>query len=271
MKENFNKYGDWAVITGATDGIGKAFAYALAEMGKNVFLVARTRENLEAFALELTSQYGVNAEVIQADLSIDANVNKVLDETIDYDVGLYVGAAGFGTSGEFLNTPIMQELKMVDVNCKSIVKHAQVFSKRFKKRGGGGLILLSSLVGFQGVPKASNYAATKAFIQTLAEGLHAELKPHNIDVLAVAPGPVRSGFATRADMEMPNADSPKIVAETSLKRLGKRITTRPGFLGKLLGYSLSMTPRWGRIKILTQVMAGMTKHKTDKGAQREAH
>ncbi len=267
MNKTVNQYGSWAVVTGASDGIGKAFAQAIAANGMNVFLVARTKGQLDELSVELALRYKVKTAVIVADLSIMEGVDAVLDHTKESDVGLYVGAAGFGTSGDFIDTSIESELNMVDLNCKSIVKHAQVYAQRFKKRGSGGIILLSSLVGFQGTPRASNYAATKAFVQTLAEGLHVELKPHKIDVLAVAPGPVKSGFADRANMIMANTDSPQIVAQHALKRLGKCFTTRPGFLGKLLGYSLSMTPRWGRVQILTRVMGDMTKHNVHSGTR----
>ena len=125
----------------------------------------------------------------------------------------------------------------------------------------GGIILLSSIVAFQGVPGSANYAATKAYVQSLAEGLALELKPFGVDVLAVAPGPVNTGFAKRAGMHMGKALAAKDIAQVSLNALGKRTTTRPGWLSKLLGYSLAMLPRWGRTRVLKQVMRGMAKAK----------
>ena len=119
---------------------------------------------------------------------------------------------------------------------------------------------MSSIVAFQGVPRAANYAATKAYIQTLAEGLRVELQPFGIDVIASAPGPVKSGFAARANMEMGAAERPGTVAARTLDLLGRKMTVRPGFLSKLLGYSLATSPRWARVLIMTQVMRGMTQH-----------
>jgi short-subunit dehydrogenase len=119
--------------------------------------------------------------------------------------------------------------------------------------------MLSSIVAFQGVPGSAHYAATKAYVQTLAEGLHLEWKGHGVDVLALAPGPVATGFAERAKLYMTNAASPDVVAEQGLRALGRVGTARPGLLAKLLGYSLAMTPRWGRIRIMRMVMRGMTR------------
>ena len=118
---------------------------------------------------------------------------------------------------------------------------------------------MSSLVAFQGVPRAANYAATKAFIQSFAEGLGHELGPRGVDVLATALGPVRSGFATRAAMTMARAQTPDEVAGATLRARGRRRTVRPGLLAKLLELSLKVLPRWGRVRMMAAVMAEMTK------------
>lgn len=127
------------------------------------------------------------------------------------------------------------------------------------QRGRGGLVLLSSVVAFQGVPRSAHYAASKAYVQTLSEGLRDEWSDHGVHVLSVAPGPVRTGFAARSKLTMSQAEEPRVVARASLEALGHAGTVRPGFLAKLLGYSLALTPRWGRIKIMRKIMAGMTR------------
>jgi short-subunit dehydrogenase len=118
------------------------------------------------------------------------------------DIGLLVAAAGFGTSGLFLNSLLEQEMAMLNVNCRSLLGLIWHFGQRFAMRGRGGMVLMSSIVGFQGMPFAAHYAATKAYVQALAEALYVELAPMGIDVLAAAPGPTHSGFATRAGMQM---------------------------------------------------------------------
>jgi short-subunit dehydrogenase len=116
------------------------------------------------------------------------------------------------------------------------------------------------MVAFQGVPYSANYAATKAYVQSLAEALAIELKPSGVDVLAAAPGPVSSGFEQRANMKMYMSLKPLDVGVPILKALGRKSTVLPGLLTKLLIYSLRTIPRWGKVKIMKMVMDGMTKH-----------
>lgn len=113
------------------------------------------------------------------------------------------------------------------------------------------------MVAFQGVPNAAHYAATKAYVQSLAEALSEELQPFKVAVLAAAPGPVSSGFASRAHMNMGKALTPEEVGVPILKALGKQVTVLPGWLTKLLVYSLMTLPRWGKIKVMKKVMSGM--------------
>jgi len=132
------------------------------------------------------------------------------------------------------------------------------------RRGGqGGIVLMSSLLAFQGVPRAATYAASKAFVQTFAEGLHAELKGKGIDVVAVAPGPVRSGFGSRANMRLGFTVGPKTVARRALAALGRRVTVRPGLLSKVLEGSLSLLSRNNRVVALGRVMDGLTRHQRE--------
>lgn len=191
------RYGPWAVVTGASDGIGRAMARAIAGRGLDLALVARRRERLEALAI-----------------------------------------------------PLADELAMIDVNCRSAFEMTRLCADRFATRGSGGVILMSSIVAFQGAPNA----ATKAYIQALAEGLRPDLARKGVEVIASAPGPVASGFASRARMAMGKAETPETVAKETLAALGRRTTVRPGFMGKFLGYSLSTMPRFGRSIVMGSIM-----------------
>ena len=253
-----DRYGPWAVVTGASDGIGRAIATELAAEGFSLALVARRKGILIEFAEELAAQYGTESRVIDADLGSNTGIRSVEVETKDLDVGLLVAAAGFGTSGPFVEGDLDTELDMIAVNCDAIAALAHVFARRLVERGRGGIVMMSSLVAFQGVPRAANYSATKAYVQSFAEGLAVELGPYGVDVVASAPGPVRSGFDKRAGMTLSMAQTPEEVAKGTLGALGRRVTVRPGFLAWALETSLALLPRRGRTWMMTRVMAGMT-------------
>ena len=252
-------YGPCAVVTGASDGIGRALALRLAARGFDLILVARREAKLAEVARECAN-YGVQATPYAADLSDPAAVAATMNACEASDVGLFVAAAGFGASGMFIDNDLDVELNMIDLNCRSLAHMTHGFGGRFARRGRGGIVLMSSLVAFQGVPRAANYAATKAYVQSLAEGIWAELKPLGVSVLASAPGPVKSGFGARAGMAITTGQTPEEVAEGTLNALGRRATVRPGLLAKLLELSLSPLPRSARIFAMGRAMAGMTAH-----------
>ncbi len=255
------RYGPWAVVTGASSGIGRELALSLADAGLNLVLVARSQSVLERMAADLTARRGIEARVVAADLASEAGIGAVEAAARDLNVGLLVAAAGFGTSGSFLGSSLEKELEMLDVNCRAPLVMSLHFGRRFAGRGRGGIILMGSIVGFQGTPDAANYAATKAYVQTLAEALHAELAPLGVDVLASAPGPTDSGFAARAGMRMGTTLESADVARATLDALGRRSTVLPGALSKLLAYSLAPLPRWARVRIMGRVMGGMVHHR----------
>ena len=254
------RYGPWALVTGASDGIGRELARAIAASGVSVVLVARREDRLRALADELRATKQIEVRVIAADLARRDEITRVLLETSDLDVGLFIAGAGFGTSGAFLDAPLEEELSMLDVNCRASVVMTHALALRMRQRARGGIVLFSSLLAFQGVARAAHYAATKAYMQVLAEGLRTELAPLGIDVLACAPGPVTSGFGARADMKMSMAIPVEAVAMPTLRALGRQTTVRPGWLSWLLELSLATLPRWGRSFILGRVMRGMTEH-----------
>ena len=254
------RYGPWAVVTGASEGIGYAFAHQTAALGMNLALAARRGDRLQQLAQDLKAKYRVHTVVVEADLSTPKGLDTVVQATAELDVGLFIACAGFGTSGPLLQADLARERNMLEVNCFAVLHGCVVFGNRFRQRGGGGMILMASLVGWQGTPHSAHYAATKAYVQSLAEALAVEFKNARIDVLASAPGPVHSGFAARADMRMTAAVSPVAVARVSLRALGRKGTVIPGGLSKLLTWSLRPLPRRMRTRILAQVMGGMTKH-----------
>ena len=250
------RYGPWAVVTGASSGIGKATAGVLAAAGLGVVLVARSTQALTREGDDLRREFGVAVRVLTADLSDPAAVRRVVADTADLDVGLLVAAAGFGTSGAFLDADIDDERSMLAVNCAAVTELTWHFGRRMRTRDRGGIVLLASLVGRQGTPSAAHYAATKAYVQVLAEGLSAELRPVGIDVVAGTPGPVDSGFAERAGMSLSRTVSAEQVALGTLEALGRRPLAIPGATGKLLSWSLAPLPRRARTLVMGRVMSG---------------
>ncbi len=256
-----NKYGKWALVTGASDGMGREISYGLAKRGLNVILCARRFELLVEISEDIRTRFPVEVQALSCDLSIEADIESLFLNTKDKEIGLYVAAAGFGTSGAFIDSDIENELNMIDLNCRSVVKMTHHFANELSKKKKGGIVLFSSLVAFQGTPYSANYSATKAFIQNLAEGLSVELSGSGVDVLSVAPGPVASGFSQRANMVMGSALDPKEIAEEIIAAIGKKSLVRPGFLSKALEFALkSLMFRSFRVQMMKVVMGGMTKH-----------
>jgi uncharacterized protein len=258
-KENALKrrFGPTALVTGASDGIGRAFAMQLAENGFDLILVARRASLLQDLAQEIGTRCDVAVRICAMDLSDPTKVPELMRLTEGLPVGLVVAAAGFGSIGPFLEQDMETEINMVDLNCRCVVELSYGFGQRMAVEGRGGIILFGSLVGFNGAPLSATYAATKGFVQSFAEGIAAELRPRGVDVLSVAPGPVGTGFAARAGMQMGRAATPAMVAQRALSALGRQTTVRPGFLAKFLGWSLAMLPRWGRVRVMGVIMKGM--------------
>lgn len=258
-----DRYGPWAVVTGASEGIGRAIAIELAGRGLNLLLVARRGELLRELCVDLVRQHGIECMSAAVDLSTVDGCAAVRARAGSLDVGLLVAAAGFGSSGAFVAGSLDVERDMLAVNCASVLELVGHFGPQLVERGRGGVVLVSSVLAFQGVPGSAHYAATKAWVQTLAEGLQAEWRPLGVDVVSSAPGPVDTGFAARADLKMGAMLAPDVVARQTLDALGRRGTVRPGWLSKLLGYSLATLPRGARTAVLAQVMRGMTAHQRE--------
>jgi uncharacterized protein len=252
-----SRYGPWALVTGASDGIGKALAAEVAARGVNVVLSARRRDELQTIAWDLAAAHGVKTLVVAADLAHPDGVDQLERQTRHLDIGLIILSAGFATSGPFADAPLASELEMVCLNVTVVTRLAHTFARQMVDKGRGGIMLFGSILGRQGVPWVSCYAATKAYVQILAEGLHYELKQRGIDVLSVEAGPVHTGFEARAGFNYGSATTAKVVAEAAVAALGKRASIIPGARAQFLVTSLALLPRRLRARFLAEVIHRM--------------
>jgi len=191
--QDFN--GKWALVTGASSGIGAALSRELAKHGAKLILTARRRDRLEKLAGELKTQ-GTEARVITADLNDPAAPQQIYDATegAGLTVDILINNAGLGQYGAFCASPVEQELSQVRVNCEAMVRLTRLFVPRMVERRRGWVLVLASTASFQPVPYITTYAATKAFDRFFALGLAAEVARFGVKVTALCPGPTESEF-----------------------------------------------------------------------------
>ena len=183
-----SRYGSWGVVAGASEGLGSAYAHALAERGLNVLTIARRSPALERDAQLIRDRYGVQVQTLVLDLTA-ADMPATFAKAIDgLDIGILICNAGLWVISEFMQTSAQDHQRMLDLNCRSLISLLHPMAQRFKKQERGGIVIMSSLSGMQGNALLSSYASTKAFDTVLAEGLWAELKPYGVDVLACVAG-----------------------------------------------------------------------------------
>jgi short-subunit dehydrogenase len=182
-------FGPWAIVTGASSGIGRAMAEHLGASGVHLVLVARRRDRLEQLKRELADRFGVDARVVATDLAEEGMLDQIERATADLDVGLLVGNAGFANPGELLSIDRTQLLRAIRLKVTTNLTLVHHFGQRLLARGRGGVLLVSSIGGLAGVPYVANTGAVEAYVLSLGEGLHRELEPHGIHVTVLMPGP----------------------------------------------------------------------------------
>ncbi|HMZ68009.1 MAG TPA: SDR family NAD(P)-dependent oxidoreductase [Chitinophagales bacterium] len=226
-----NKYGAWAVITGASSGIGAEYAKQIAAKGLNIVLVARRKARMEALASELEQNFNIQTKIVECDVAMDGFQEIILNAVKDLDIGLLINNAGINCEGQFFRGDLARNTQMIQVNVKAPFVLAYEFAKKFVEKGKGGIIFTSSISAFNAHPYLTHYAATKAYILSLAEGMNYEFKDKNIDILALCPG------MTKSEMTKGMKDSLILmevqpVVETALATLGNSAVVVPGFINK---------------------------------------
>ena len=183
-----DKYGPWCIVAGSCQGIGRACAEEAAARGLNIVLVDNRADLLPGVAADLGDRHHVDTRMAHIDLAGDDTAGRIEQAMADLDVGLGIYCAARSLVGAFLDRDLDDHAAALRVNCAGAQTLAHVLGRRLRRRGRGGLILVSSMAGFQGTGWVASYAATKAFDRILAEGLWWELGQAGVDVLALAPG-----------------------------------------------------------------------------------
>ena len=233
MKNFKEKYGQYALITGASSGIGKEFALQLAEKGLDLVLVARRKNLLDILAKQIKEEYGVKVKNIALDLTETGAVEKLEKETANLEIGLVVPNAGIEFHGNFLNGEIADETRMLTLNTVVPMQIAHTFGKHLAKRNRGGILFVSSMFAMQSVPFFANYAATKAYILSLGQALNVEMKKNGVDVTVLAPGLTKTELSEKMEgmdfSKMPITEmTAKSVAKKGIDTLGKKSLAIPG-------------------------------------------
>jgi len=218
--------GSTALITGASKGLGKVFAEALAARGMNLVLVARSSDVLNALAEDLAARYGVQCVPLNADLSVPEAAVQI-DEELKrrgIQIDLLVNNAGLGLTGSFLAHDLKKEQSAIQVNVQTLVALAHLFGRSMAKRGKGGIINLASNASFQPLPHMATYAATKAFVLFFSEALQFEVAGTGVHVMAACPGPTATSFFDGVSTNVPpkDMDSAESVVQKTLKAFDQR-------------------------------------------------
>jgi uncharacterized protein len=259
------RYGPWALIAGASEGLGAAFATELARRGLNLILVARRPDPLRDLAARLPTR----AVTVAADLSTADGLAAGIAAGAEHEVGLVIANAAYSPIGPFVALSPSRSDRAVRLNCAAPVALAHAFLPAMAERGRGGMVIMSSLAGQQGSPPITVYGATKAFGAVLAEGLWAEMRPRGVDVVACVAGAIATpglegalgGSAASggsAAKRAPGTLPPERVVAAALRGLGRGPRVHPGVTVKLSSVLMSrLLPRRAAIAIISRASRGL--------------
>ncbi len=262
------RYGAWALIAGASEGLGAAYARALAARGMDLVLVARRGEPLEALAREVRDTYGVEARCHAGDIAGQEFLETLIASVTSLDLGVVICNAAQSPIGAFATRDSLELMRVVDVNMRAPLTLLRGLLPGMVARGRGAAILMTSLTGNQGTAGIAAYAASKAFLRVLAESLWYELKDQGVDVMACVCGVVRTpGYLGAAGKEAPGALDPEQVVKSALCALGRKPVVIPGFINKMAAAVMTrLLPRGAAIALLAKSTAKFAQLRDTKGA-----
>ncbi|MDB4433365.1 SDR family NAD(P)-dependent oxidoreductase [bacterium] len=224
------RYGEWALITGASAGIGAAFARELARQGISCVLTARRGERLRALAAELEGRHGIATRAVPVDLADPDGADRLAEAVADLEIAVLVNNAGFGHAGRFEGNDPERLRAMIQVNCVAPVVLTSRLLPGMRERRRGAIVVLGSVAGRQPIPLHGVYSATKAFDLLFGESLYVELKGSGIDVVVLEPGSTDTEFQAVAGEIAHGGASPEQVARVGLEALGRQPSVIPGWI-----------------------------------------
>ncbi len=254
------KYGQYALVAGGSDGLGAAFAEAIAQRGLNLVLIARQEDRLKATAARIKELYEIDVISIAADMADYENVKKLISN-LKVSISLLVYNAAFAPIGLFENMSEDHLALSTAVNVKAPLLLAKLLSASMIQQKRGGIVLMSSIAGAQGSPNLAAYAATKSFNTILAEGLWKELKPHGVDVIACCAGAILTPGYHKAEKTRPAPGTLEAskVAEQTLDALGRGPIIVPGVINKIGRFVLTrLLSRKAAIDIMSKNTGGLS-------------
>jgi short-subunit dehydrogenase len=244
----FEYGGAWALVTGASMGIGEAFAWALAGRGMNVVLCARSEDRLTDLARQIQTEQRVQTRVVAADLSRPGEAARAWAQASAHGrIDLLVNNAGFGLHGRFEELPVDRQAEMVSLNCTAVLELAHSALAAMRPRGSGGIINVGSVAAFQPVPMKAAYAATKAFVLSLSEAMAEENRGSGVRILCLSPGPTPTGFqavaGTKVQLGQPGVLRPQEVVDAALAAFDAgRTHVAPGLMNRVSTTFARMLP-----------------------------
>jgi short-subunit dehydrogenase len=256
----------WVLITGASSGFGEEFARQYAAQGHPLVLVARRLDRLEALATTLRQRYRIDVVVEQVDLSNVAAVIQLHQRLGERGIAIdiLINNAGHGLQGTFVDGTLDAALAMLQLDVVSLTAVTHVFAQDMRTRGRGKILLVASLLAYQGVEKFAVYAAAKAYVLRLGEALHRELKRDGVMVTVLCPGMSDTGFATAAQQKITPAlkllmMQPAPVVRAGIRALqAGRISVVPGWANKATAMFTKATPRWLHQAVFSRIMGAAT-------------
>jgi len=252
------------LITGASGGIGEAFARIFASKGHDLVLTSRSEERLRRLAAQLSEQYRVHAEIVSADLSIPAGVDQLIAflRAKSLQIDVLVNNAGFGTFGPFVDGDIHEQLAQIQINVFTLTHLTRELLPAMIRRGHGKILNVASTAAFQPGPLMAVYYATKAYVLSFSEALWNELQGSGVTVTCLCPGPTRTGFMARARM-----GNPEVLAKSAMMMDADEVARRgfeglqkgrrlviPGLLNKVLAHSTRLGSRGLSARVVRRLM-----------------